>query len=81
MHRVPLKEYKMPRILAFDFTESEVKKIINAGFDTKRGASGLYDNNEFCIPSALQDIEIALIKFSHGTFSNLNERIKIRNPL
>lgn len=76
MHRVPLKEYKMPRILAFDFTESEVKKIINAGFDTKRGASGLYDNNEFCIPSALQDIEIALIKFSHGTFSNLNERIK-----
>jgi len=64
----------MPRILAFDFTESEVNKIINAGYAAKRGASGLYDNNEYFIPSALQDIEIALVKFGQETCSNLNER-------
>ena len=81
MHRVPLKEYKMPRILAVDFTEKEVKKISETGFNTKRAYSGLYDNNEYCIPSALQDIEIALIKCSGKTFINFDERKKSKESV
>ena len=74
MRRVPLEEYKIPRIMTVDFTEREVKKIVEAGFDVRRAYSGLYDKDEYCIPSALQDIEIALIKYSRETLINFDER-------
>ena len=81
MHRVPLKEYKMPRILAVDFTKQEVMKISEAGFNIKRAYSGLHDNNEYCIPADIQDIEIVLLKYEKGTFEHHGQRKKHENSI
>ncbi len=74
MRCVPLKEYSNPRILLIDFDKKDVAKVVDAGFEVKRAYSGLYDNQEFCIPCEIQDIEICLVKISEDTFKNIKER-------
>lgn len=81
MARIPLKEYKKPRILAVDFAENEVKKIIKAGFNAKRAFTGLYDNDEYCIPTAIQDTEIILFNYKKGTFENREQRKKRKDSI
>jgi len=76
MKHVPLKEYEEPRILLVDFSENDVRKLAAHGFAVRRGYSGLYDNNEFCIPCAMQDVEICIIKIGPNTFKGIDTRHK-----
>ena len=76
MCRVPLKEYKMPRVLLVDFKDKDVKKVTEAGYQAKRAFTGLFDDNKYCIPVAIQDIEIVLINLNKNTFHQLEKRQK-----
>jgi hypothetical protein len=81
MERIPLKEYKKPRILAVDFNENEVKKIKEARYAAKRAFTGLYDGGEFCIPASIKDIEIVLFNYKKGTFDISVQREKHKESI
>jgi len=81
MEKVPLKEYRKPRILAVDFNENEVKKIKEAGYDAKRAFTGLYDRDEFCIPTSTQDIEVVLFNYKKRTFDTPTQRKKHKESI
>lgn len=79
--RISLVPHEKPRILLIDFSEKEVKKFTDAGFNAKRGATGLYDDNKYCFPWSLQDVDIAFCKITRGSFSKLKEREPIDESL
>ena len=72
MSYIPLTEYKHPRILMLDFSPQDVSKVQQAGFEALRGATGLYDHNnpkEFCLPFAIQDVEILFAQVQTSSFT------------
>jgi hypothetical protein len=75
MRRVPLKEYKIPRILLVDFKVKDIRKIFEAGFQVERAFTGL-DNNKYCIPVSIQDVEIAFFNLNKNTFYQIEKREK-----
>ena len=70
MSYIPLVEHTRPRILMLDFSPQDVTKVIKAGFDAHRGATGLYDNNEFYFPFSVQDAEIVFASIKRGSFTS-----------
>lgn len=68
MSRIVLHPHKRPRILAVNFTPAEVKKLQDGGWSARRGATGLHDGGDFCIPGALQDFEVLLLRIEEGAF-------------
>ena len=68
MPYVPLVEHTRPRVLMLDFSAKDVEKISKAGFDARRGASGLHDKNQFNFPFAVQDVEVVFAEVRKGTF-------------
>src|SRR5688572_22236256 len=71
MAYIPLVEHTHPRVLMIDFPQLDVEKLIKVGFDAKRGASGLLknDRNRFCLPYAIQDVEIVFSEIHASSFS------------
>lgn len=70
MTRIVLQAHARPRILAVDFTQAEINRLRDAGWNTVRGATGLHDGGEFCIPSAFQDVEVLLLRVEEGAFTS-----------
>ena len=70
MTYIPLVEHKHPRILMLDFPQKDVEKFQQAGFEARRGATGLFDRNEFCLPYAIQDVEVLFAQVQAGSFTN-----------
>lgn len=70
MPYIPLIEHKRPRVLMLDFSLEDVTKIQKAGFEARRGASGLLDRKEFCFPFATQDVEVVFAEVRIGTFTS-----------
>jgi len=71
---IPLVEYTRPRILMVDFAPPDIAKFANVGFEARRGATGIHDRNEFCIPFATQDVEVMFARVENGSFAG-EERI------
>ncbi len=70
MTYIPLVEHQHPRILMLDFPQQDVDKIQKAGFDVRRGATGLFDRNVFSLPYPIQDVEILFAQVQVGSFTN-----------
>ncbi len=72
MPYIPLIEHTRPRILMLDFAQQDVEKIKKAGFDVRRGATGVRGNDQqqFCLPFATQDVEILFAQVQTGSFTS-----------
>lgn len=70
MTYIPLSEHTHPRVLMLDFSLQDVSKIQKAGFETRRGATGLHDRKEFYLPFAIQDIEVLFAQVQTGSFTS-----------
>ncbi|KPK74453.1 MAG: hypothetical protein AMJ89_06270, partial [candidate division Zixibacteria bacterium SM23_73] len=79
--RIPLVEHARPRVLAIDFSSKDVQKISEAGFNVRRGASGISAPGKYSIPWAMQDVEIIFINCIPGAFVGLNEREKAEDSI
>lgn len=80
MEQFSLVKYGLPRILAIDFSQKEVKKLIDSGFEVRRASTGV-DNGEFLIPCSISDVEIVLFKLTKGCLSEINVRKKSLNSV
>lgn len=71
MPYIPLVEHTRPRILMLDFSPQDVEKVVKAGFDVRRLASGLRDTDrsQFHFPVAVQDAEIIFVAVEKDTFN------------
>lgn len=69
MPYIPLIEHSRPRILMLDFPEQDVAKVKKAGYEARRGATGLFDREEFYFPYAVQDVEILFAEVRSGSFT------------
>jgi hypothetical protein len=76
MATISLKESLKPRILAVDFSEEEIQKLSSTGLNVKRAFTGLFDDNKYCIPSAIQEAEIILLHCHANSFQNIKNREK-----
>jgi hypothetical protein len=72
MAHIPLAEFSRPRIMMLDFQPQDVERVRKAGFDARRGATGIYDNNEFHFPFAYQDVDILFAQVQDGSFTREN---------
>jgi hypothetical protein len=70
MTYVPLTEFTRPRVLMLDFSEQDVMLIRQTGFDARRGATGVYENDrsQFHFPFAVQDPEVVCAQIKKGSF-------------
>jgi hypothetical protein len=53
-----------------DFPQQDVDKFQQVGYEARRGATGLHDRNEFCLPYAIQDVEVLFAQVRKGSFTN-----------
>jgi hypothetical protein len=67
MSYIPLIEHSRPRVLMLDFAPQDVTKMTQAGFEARRGATGLRDCKEFCFPFATQDVEVVFAEVQTGS--------------
>jgi hypothetical protein len=74
MGRIPLVEHDKPRILAVDFSPSDVKNLQMAGFDVRRATTGLHAPGMVCIPCSPQDVEIVIFECHKGVFDEITTR-------
>lgn len=70
MPYIPLIEHAHPRVLMLDFAQHDVIKIKNAGFEARRGSTGLHDRKEFSLPFATQDVEVIFAQVQAGSFTS-----------
>ncbi|MCK5126607.1 MAG: hypothetical protein KAR42_10150 [candidate division Zixibacteria bacterium] len=67
-----------PLILGIDFSQSEISQLCDSGYNAIRGATGILetDNNQFCIPVSLEQVDILFVRLYNGISANNNDRIK-----
>ncbi len=76
MSLIPLVEHERPRVMLLDFSESDAKKFRDAGFEAKRGATGVLpqDRNEFFFPFPVQEVEVVFAQAQSGSFAYTHSR-------
>ncbi len=68
-HVFQLEKYDKPRIALVDFKASDVQRLAEKGYTATRVASGLYDQELFFFPAAVQDFEVVAIHCTDEAFS------------
>ena len=72
--RYVLIEHQRPRIVAIDFSKTEVDRFRRSGFDVRAGTAG-FKGGKFLIPRSVEDVEILLIRVQNNSFSKWEKRV------
>lgn len=66
--RIALVEHQRPRILTVDFSDADAAKIKNLGFNVRSGYTKHPHKDQFCIPWAVEDVEVLFARISPDNF-------------